>query len=144
MYLWTVESRLQQQQQRIGLVVLERPLLRPQRILTCCGKKIVLYLPILEICPLYILASQLTMTNCSLYYRAPHPTGPWSEPVLVLNSTIWNEDYWPAQHKVAHCDANLNGIIRNDGSFLGLWRRCETSDLLTIPHSLREYYSFFS
>ena len=53
-----------------------------------------------------------------------------------MNSTIWNEDFWPAQHRFAHCDANLNGIIRNDGSFLGLWRRCETSDLLTIPHTL--------
>mmetsp|Transcript_1750 Transcript_1750/g.2409 ORF Transcript_1750/g.2409 Transcript_1750/m.2409 type:complete len:445 (+) Transcript_1750:86-1420(+) len=67
---------------------------------------------------------------------APHPEGPWSEPVLVLNSTIWNEDYWAKNHRFAHCDANLNGIIRKDNSFLGLWRRCETPDLLTIPHTL--------
>ena len=67
---------------------------------------------------------------------AKHPTGPWSEPVLVLNSTIWNEDYWAKNHRFAHCDANLNGILRQDGSFLGLWRRCETPDLLTIPHTL--------
>ncbi|CAJ1938703.1 unnamed protein product [Cylindrotheca closterium] len=67
---------------------------------------------------------------------AKHPTGPWSEPVLVLNSTIWNEDYWAKNHRFAHCDANLNGILRHDGSFLGLWRKCETPDLLTVPHTL--------
>ncbi|KAL3932690.1 MAG: hypothetical protein SGBAC_010733 [Bacillariaceae sp.] len=67
---------------------------------------------------------------------APHPKGPWSEPVLVLNSTIWNEDYWAKNRRFAHCDANLNGILRPDGSFVGLWRRCETPDLLTIPHAL--------
>ena len=44
-------------------------------------------------------------------------------------------------------DSNLNGIIlpsssnsnsNEDGhqSFLGLWRRCETDELLTIPHGL--------
>jgi hypothetical protein len=67
---------------------------------------------------------------------APHPEGPWSDPVLVLNSTIWNEDYWEKNHRFAHCDANLNGIILPDRSFMGLWRRCETKDLKTIPHSL--------
>ena len=67
---------------------------------------------------------------------AVHPEGPFSEPVLVLNSTIWNEDYWPKVDTIAHCDSNLNGIIRDDGSFLGLWRRCETPELLTIPHML--------
>eukprot|EP00980_Cylindrotheca_fusiformis_P007431 scaffold1530_cov98-Cylindrotheca_fusiformis.AAC.7 len=67
---------------------------------------------------------------------APHPEGPWSEPVLVLNSTVWNEDYWEKNHRFAHCDANLNGIILSDNSFVGLWRRCETKDLLTIPHAL--------
>lgn len=67
---------------------------------------------------------------------APRPDGPWSEPVLVLNSTIWNSDYWPKNHRIAKCDSNLNGIILDDHSFLGLWRRCETEDLLTIPHTL--------
>lgn len=67
---------------------------------------------------------------------ADSPSGPWSEPVLVLNSTIWNSDYWAKNHRVAKCDGNLNGIIRKDGSFLGLWRRCETKDLFTIPHTL--------
>lgn len=68
---------------------------------------------------------------------APNPEGPWSEPVLVFNSTIWNSDYWEKNHRIAKCDSNLNGIILDDGrSFLGLWRRCETKDLLTIPHTL--------
>ena len=67
---------------------------------------------------------------------APQPEGPWSEPVLVLNSTIWNADYWNVTGRVAHCDSNLNGIINDDGSFLGLWRKCETLNLLTIPHRL--------
>ena len=67
---------------------------------------------------------------------APHPKGPWSDPVLVLNSTIWNADYWNKTNRIAHCDANLNGIILANHSFLGLWRRCETPDLLTIPHLL--------
>jgi hypothetical protein len=67
---------------------------------------------------------------------APSPRGPWSEPVLVLNSTIWNSDYWAKNHRVAKCDSNLNGMILDDHSFLGLWRRCETEDLLTIPHTL--------
>jgi hypothetical protein len=67
---------------------------------------------------------------------APHPTGPWSKPVMVLNSTKWNSDYWNRTGRVAHCDSNLNGMIHPDGSFLGLWRRCETPDLLTIPHRL--------
>ena len=71
---------------------------------------------------------------------APNPEGPWSEPVMVLNSTIYNSDYWKKYNKTAKCDSNLNGIIlpsdNNDGkqSFLGLWRRCETDELLTIPH----------
>ncbi len=67
---------------------------------------------------------------------APHPEGPWSKPLLVLNSTIWNSDYWAKNDRVAICDSNLNGIILDDQSFLGLWRRCETKNLLTIPHSL--------
>jgi hypothetical protein len=67
---------------------------------------------------------------------APHPSGPWSEPVLVLNSTIWNMDYWNKTGKFAVCDSNLNGIIHPDGSFLGLWRRCETPNLNTIPHRI--------
>jgi len=78
---------------------------------------------------------------------APHPEGPWSEPVMVLDSTIWDSDYWARNHRIARCDSNLNGIIlstkhKTDDStdvghpFLGLWRRCETDDLLTIPHTL--------
>jgi len=65
-----------------------------------------------------------------------HPEGPWSEPVLVFNSSQWNADYWNKTHKLVWCDSNLNGIILNDSSFLGLWRRCETANLLTIPHRL--------
>jgi hypothetical protein len=68
---------------------------------------------------------------------APHPEGPWSEPVMVLDSTIWNSDYWAKNHRIARCDSCLNGIIlKDDRTFLGLWRRCETEDLLTIPHLL--------
>ena len=68
---------------------------------------------------------------------AHQPEGPWSEPVLVLDSTIWNSDYWAKNHRIARCDSNLNGIILTDSqTFLGLWRRCETKDLLTIPHTL--------
>jgi hypothetical protein len=73
---------------------------------------------------------------------APEPEGPWSEPIMVLNSTIYNSDYWKKYNKTAKCDSNLNGIIlpskNEEGtqSFLGLWRRCETEDLLTIPHAL--------
>lgn len=73
---------------------------------------------------------------------APKPEGPWSEPVMVLNSTIYNSDYWKKYNTTAKCDSNLNGIIlpspNKDGKqpFLGLWRRCETDDLLTIPHTL--------
>ena len=80
---------------------------------------------------------------------APNPEGPWSEPVMVLNSTIYNSDYWKKHNKTAKCDSNLNGIIlpsssNNDNNnnntakqpFLGLWRRCETEELLTIPHVL--------
>lgn len=67
---------------------------------------------------------------------ADHPEGPWSDPVMVLNSTIWNTDYWAKYNRTAKCDSNLNGIIRDDGSFVGLWRRCETPSLKTIPHVL--------
>ena len=73
---------------------------------------------------------------------SPTPEGPWSEPVMVLNSTKYNSDYWERHNITAKCDSNLNGIIlpAKDGedkqSFLGLWRRCETKDLLTIPHAL--------
>ena len=67
---------------------------------------------------------------------ARDPDGPWSAPVLVLNSTKWNSDYWNKTGRVAQCDANLNGVINADGSFVGLWRRCETPSLLTIPHTL--------
>jgi hypothetical protein len=64
------------------------------------------------------------------------PEGPWSKPVMVLNSTKWNTDYWAKYNHTAKCDSNLNGIILNDNSFIGLWRRCETPELLTIPHLL--------
>ncbi len=73
---------------------------------------------------------------------APTPEGPWSEPIMVLNSTIYNTDYWKKYNKTAKCDSNLNGIILpandEDGRqpFWGLWRRCETENLLTIPHAL--------
>jgi hypothetical protein len=65
-----------------------------------------------------------------------NPAGPWSKPVLVLNSTKWNSDYWAKYNTTAKCDSNLNGIIMDDGSFVGLWRRCETPELLTVPHLL--------
>ena len=67
---------------------------------------------------------------------ATSPEGPWSEPMLVINSTKWNSDYFNKTGRIATCDTNLNGIIRADGSFLGLWRRCETDQLHTIPHTL--------
>ncbi len=73
---------------------------------------------------------------------APNPEGPWTEPVMVLNSTIYNSDYWKKYNKTAKCDSNLNGMIlpandkTNKQAFLGLWRRCETDKLLTIPHIL--------
>lgn len=67
---------------------------------------------------------------------APTPEGPWSDPVLVVNSTIWNSDYWAKYNRIATCDTNLNGILLEDGSFVGLWRKCETPDLHTIPHRL--------
>lgn len=31
-------------------------------------------------------------------------------------------------------------MIEEDGSFLGLWRRCETKDLLTIPHTIDAFH----
>lgn len=66
-----------------------------------------------------------------------NPEGPWSKPVKVLDSIIWNSDYWPKNHRIARCDSNLNGVILKDNqTFLGLWRRCETPNLLTIPHTL--------
>jgi hypothetical protein len=68
--------------------------------------------------------------------HADNPAGPWSEPAMVLNSTIWNSDFWAKYNRTAVCDSNLNGIIREDGSFVGLWRRCETPTLKTIPHLL--------
>ena len=67
---------------------------------------------------------------------AKSPNGPWSDPVIVINSTKWNSDYWNKTGRIAVCDTNLNGIIHSDGSFLGLWRRCETDQLLTIPHTI--------
>mmetsp|Transcript_7669 Transcript_7669/g.14202 ORF Transcript_7669/g.14202 Transcript_7669/m.14202 type:complete len:248 (+) Transcript_7669:2-745(+) len=77
---------------------------------------------------------------------APRPEGPWSEPVMVLNSTRWNSDFWRKYNRTAKCDSNLNGILldnknsnnndRSNAFLLGLWRRCETPDLLTVPHYL--------
>jgi len=67
---------------------------------------------------------------------ATSPEGPWSEPVMVINSTKWNSDYFNKTGHIATCDTNLNGIIRDDGSLRGLWRRCETDQLYTIPHTL--------
>jgi hypothetical protein len=81
-------------------------------------------------------STSMTPPKDTYMLYAPHPSGPWSEPVLVLNSTIWNQDYWEKTHRFAHCDANLNGIISPNGSFLGLWRRCETKNLITVPHTL--------
>ena len=49
----------------------------------------------------------------------------------LVDSPIWNSDIWDGH--TAHCDSNLNGIIRKDGSFLGLWRKCETDQLRAIP-----------
>ncbi|KAG7363541.1 hypothetical protein IV203_026902 [Nitzschia inconspicua] len=68
---------------------------------------------------------------------AEHPEGPWSKPVMVMNSTKYNSDYWSKQNKTAICDTNLNGIILpNSKTFVGIWRHCETDELLTIPHLL--------
>ena len=69
-----------------------------------------------------------------MLYSTNGPYGPWSEPVMVFNSTRWNVDYWNKTKHFAICDSNLNGIINIDNSFVGLWRRCETPNLLTIPH----------
>ena len=67
---------------------------------------------------------------------ARNPDGPWSSPVMVLNSSRFNSDYFNRTGRIAVCDTNLNGIIRGDGSFVGLWRRCETDELHTVPHTL--------
>ena len=67
---------------------------------------------------------------------ADQPQGPWSSPVMVLNSTEYNSDFWNKTNRTAKCDSNLNGIILNDNSLVGLWRKCETPELLTIPHLL--------
>jgi hypothetical protein len=67
---------------------------------------------------------------------ASAPEGPWSEPVLVLNSTTWNSDYFNRTGRIAQCDGNVNGVINADGSFVGLWRRCQTPALYTIPHTI--------
>ena len=72
-----------------------------------------------------------------MYSKSPY--GPWSKPVMVINSTKWNLDYWNKTHRYAICDTNLNGIIIDDDdddgmSFIGIWRRCETPNLYTIPH----------
>jgi hypothetical protein len=67
---------------------------------------------------------------------AHRPEGPWSTPVMVLNSTKYNSVYWNKTHHIAKCDSNLNGIILSSGKFIGLWRKCETPELMTIPHLL--------
>jgi hypothetical protein len=68
---------------------------------------------------------------------ADNPEGPWSEPIMVINSTKYNSDYWAKHNKTAICDTNLNGIILSDSkSLVGMWRHCESDELLTIPHLL--------
>ena len=66
-----------------------------------------------------------------------NPYGPWSEPELVLKA---NDSKW------ANCpvmvDTNLAVAIREDGSALGIWRKCTNkpgkceSDCCTFPHLL--------
>lgn len=64
------------------------------------------------------------------------PEGPWSKPIMVLNSTKYNADYWAKVNGTAICDTNLNGIILHNQMLVGIWRRCETHELLNIPHLL--------
>ena len=66
------------------------------------------------------------------------PSGPWSEPVLVLkaNYSIWDNN-------TVLIDTNLAVTIAEDGSAVGIWRLCENTkgtvcedQCCTFPHLL--------
>ena len=70
---------------------------------------------------------------------AKDPSGPWSDPVLVLKA---NHSKW------ANCpvliDTNLAMAIKSDGSAVGVWRKCTnmetgkcSADCCTFPHLLK-------
>lgn len=87
--------------------------------------------------PEYLKTDELPPPKDTYMLWAERPQGPWSQPVMVLNSTKYNSEYWAKHNKTAICDTNLNGIILGDSkTFVGIWRHCESDELLTIPHLL--------
>ena len=83
-------------------------------------------------------ALQLPPPKSTYLWRAASPELiAQSVPVLVVNSTLWDRD--DRVHHTNHtaiCDTNLAAAVLENGSLIGVWRRCETVDLHTMPHSL--------
>ena len=53
-------------------------------------------------------------TDPSYMSWAPNATGPWSEPVLILGPSV--------VRTMTPMDTNLAGVIKKDGSLIGMWR----------------------
>jgi len=53
-------------------------------------------------------------TDPSYMSWAPNATGAWSEPVLILGPSVLRT--------ITPMDTNLAGVIKKDGSLIGMWR----------------------
>eukprot|EP00041_Stephanoeca_diplocostata_P015222 m.289081 g.289081 ORF g.289081 m.289081 type:complete len:221 (+) comp19967_c1_seq17:2334-2996(+) len=51
---------------------------------------------------------------------------------LVISAPKWDTD---PLHNGAICDTNAAATVGPNGSLVGLWRRCETANLHTVPHT---------
>eukprot|EP00039_Didymoeca_costata_P002943 m.64037 g.64037 ORF g.64037 m.64037 type:complete len:788 (+) comp11619_c0_seq3:101-2464(+) len=57
-----------------------------------------------------------------------------AERQLAIDAKIWDSD---PLHNDAICDTNAAAAVVNDGSIVGLWRKCETDHLHTVPHTFK-------
>eukprot|EP00040_Diaphanoeca_grandis_P010607 m.54383 g.54383 ORF g.54383 m.54383 type:complete len:782 (-) comp21903_c0_seq1:67-2412(-) len=55
-----------------------------------------------------------------------------AERQLAINAQKWDTDIL---HNGAICDTNAAAAMGDDGNLVGLWRRCETDHLHTVPHT---------
>lgn len=71
----------------------------------------------------------MSFTSTPLNYES------WATPVKVFDPGSHFTDFVPDGSRAESIDANFNGVIRNDGSFVGLWRTWQCVGDLVAPWS---------
>ena len=71
------------------------------------------------------------------FSKTPLDFGSWSEPVLIFDPKKHFDDETKEGEKTKSIDAHFNGVIAEDGSFVGLWRTCNCIGDLVEPWRTR-------